>query len=111
MTMIYRSMWKVTKGKKIEVGMKILKKESCDKYLKEFLDLAGQYAFIQSSAIVRLFGITLTGNVSLVIEYFRLGPLDCYLRANKGILKQVDLIEAASNVATALWHLVKFNSI
>jgi hypothetical protein len=32
--MTYRTMWKVTKGKKIEVAMKILKQESCDKYLK-----------------------------------------------------------------------------
>jgi Janus kinase 2 len=104
-TMTYRTMWKVTKGKKIEVAMKILKQESCDKYLKEFLELAGQYAYLQSSAIVRLYGITLSSNVSLVLEYFRLGPLDQYLRNNKGILKKVDLIEAASNVASALWHL------
>lgn len=70
--------------------------------------MAGQYAYLQSSAIVRLYGITLSSNVSLVLEYFRLGPLDQYLRNNKGILKKVDLIEAASNVASALWHLVSF---
>ncbi|XP_044265655.1 tyrosine-protein kinase hopscotch [Tribolium madens] len=104
-TMTYRSMWKVTKGKKIEVTMKVLKQESCDKYLKEFLELAGQYAYLHSDAIVRLFGITLSSNVSLILEYFRLGPLDQYLREHKGILKKVDLIEAASNLASALWHL------
>lgn len=104
--MIYRSMWKLTKGKKIEVAMKILKKEFSDNHLKEYLELAGQYAHLQSSAIVRFFGITLSSNVSFVMEYFRLGPMDIYLRENKQFIKPVDLIEAASNVASALWHLV-----
>lgn len=36
----------------------------------------------------------------------RLGRLDKYLRINKGELKPEDLIEASSNVAAALWHLV-----
>lgn len=42
----------------------------------------------------------------MVLEYMRLGRLDEYLRINKGELKPEDLIEAASNVAAALWHLV-----
>lgn len=56
-----------------------------------------------------MFGITLSGNISYVLEYFRLGPLDQYLRENKHtkLLKQVDLIEAGSNLAYALWHLVR----
>ena len=33
-TMTYRSMWKITKGKKIEVAMKVLKQEVCEKYSK-----------------------------------------------------------------------------
>lgn len=105
-TMIYRSMWKLAKGKKIEVAMKILKKEFSDNHLKEFLEMAGQYAHLHSTAIVRFFGITLSSNVSLVMEYFRLGPLNIYLREHRKKIKTVDLIEAASNVASALWHLV-----
>ncbi|XP_074036621.1 tyrosine-protein kinase hopscotch isoform X2 [Leptinotarsa decemlineata] len=106
-TTVFRSMWKVTKGKKIEVAMKMLKQEYSDRYLKDFLTLAGQWAFLESSAIVRLFGIAFTSNISLVLEYFRLGPLDDYLRKNKGILKPVDLIEATCNLASALWHLTE----
>ncbi|XP_023312772.1 uncharacterized protein LOC111692874, partial [Anoplophora glabripennis] len=106
-TVVFRSMWKVTKGKKIEVAMKMLKQENPDNYLKEFLTLAGQWAFLQSSAIVRLYGIAFTSSISMVLEYFRLGPLDQYLQANRGIMKTVDLIEAASNLAAALWHLRK----
>lgn len=33
-TIVYRSMWKVTKGKKVEVAMKILKQDKYDQYLK-----------------------------------------------------------------------------
>lgn len=32
--MVYRSMWKITKDKKIEVAMKILKDESSERFLK-----------------------------------------------------------------------------
>lgn len=39
-TEVSRSMWKVTKGKKIEVAMKTLKRDCLDQYLKvsEFLE-------------------------------------------------------------------------
>ncbi|KAF2897768.1 hypothetical protein ILUMI_08399 [Ignelater luminosus] len=104
-TIVYRSMWRLTKGKKVEVAMKVLKHECCEKYLKDFLELTGHWAFLQSSAIVRLYGITLSSPVSMVLEYMCLGPLDQYLRNNKAILKPEDLIEAASNLAAALWHL------
>lgn len=107
LTLVYRSMWKITKGKKIEVAMKVLKQEYMEKYLKEFLSLAGQWAFLQSTAVVRLYGIAFTSNVSLVLEYFRLGPLGNYLRENKQHLKPVDLIEAASNIASAMWYLTE----
>ncbi|CAH1103307.1 unnamed protein product [Psylliodes chrysocephalus] len=106
-TVVFRSMWIITKGKKIEVAMKVLKQDYADKYLKDFLSLAGQWAFLQSSAIVRLFGIAFTSNISLVLEYYQLGALDLYLRKNKQNLKPVDLIEAASNLASALWHLTE----
>lgn len=33
-TIVYRSMWRLTKGKKVEVAMKVLKHECCEKYLK-----------------------------------------------------------------------------
>lgn len=75
------------------------------------MELTGHWAFLQSSAIVRLYGMTLSSPVSMVLEYMRLGPLDQYLRTNKAILKTEDLIEAASNLASALWHLVRYFAI
>lgn len=75
---------------------------------QNFLDLAGTWTYLQSKDIVRIYGITLTPNVSLVTEYFRHGPLDIYLKKNKNVLKTEDLIEASSHLASALWYLVRF---
>lgn len=47
-------------------------------------------------------------DVFLVMEYFKLGPLDQYLRDKKNDMKMLDLIEAAANLASALWYLVIF---
>lgn len=102
-------MWKYTKGKKLEVAMKVLKHESCDQYLKDFMELAGQWAFLQSNAIVRLYGITLRSPVTMVMDYIKLGSLDNYLQQNRTMMKLVDFIEAASYLASALWHLVCIN--
>ncbi|GJQ70199.1 putative Band 4.1 homologues [Trypoxylus dichotomus] len=98
-------MWRHTKGKKIEVAMKTLKCDYRERYLKDFLDIAGQWAFLQSNAVVKLFGATLSAQMSVLSEYVKFGPLDEYLRKNKHKMKEVDLIEASSNLASALWHL------
>jgi len=47
-------------------------------------------------------------DVFLVMEYFKLGPLDQYLRDKKNDMKMMDLMEAAANLASALWYLVIF---
>ncbi|XP_044747142.1 tyrosine-protein kinase hopscotch [Coccinella septempunctata] len=104
-TLVHRCMWKIEKSKKVEVAMKLLKQDCSEKYLKNFLDLAGSWTFLQSKSIVKIYGITLSPNVSMVMEYFRLGPLNTYLRKNRNMLKTEDLIEAASNLASALWYL------
>lgn len=49
-------------------------------------------------------------DVFVVMEYFKLGPLDQYLRDKRNIIKVVDLIEAAASLASALWYLVIFSS-
>lgn len=74
--------------------------------LQEFLDLAGKWGALKSSAIVRLIGVVLSSSVALVFEYFPLGPLDSYLHQNKNIIEEIDLVEAATYIANALWHMV-----
>lgn len=46
------------------------------------------------------------GPVAMVTEYLHYGPFDVYLRENKNYMKQVDLVEAGTYLASALWHLV-----
>lgn len=47
------------------------------------------------------------GQISMVMDYARLGPLDEYLRENKATVEITDLVEASANLASALWHLVR----
>lgn len=42
----------------------------------------------------------------MVMEYFPMGPLDKYLQNNKKLIKEVDLVEAATYLANALWLMV-----
>lgn len=42
----------------------------------------------------------------MVSEYLPYGPFDVYLREKKSCMKHVDLVEAGTYVASALWHLV-----
>lgn len=51
-TTLCRAMWRVAKGKKLEVAMKILKTENY-KDTKEFLELAGKWGQLRSGALVR----------------------------------------------------------
>ncbi|KAK2578134.1 hypothetical protein KPH14_012606 [Odynerus spinipes] len=104
-TRLHRAMWRVTKGKKLEVAIKILKEEEWYS-TKEFLELAGKWGQLQSGALVRLYGLTVTPAIGMLLELVRLGPLDAYLRSNSPqTIKTVDMVEAAACLATALWHL------
>lgn len=51
-TTIYRAMWRVAKGKKLEAAIKILKEEE-NKHTREFLELAGKWGQLRSGALVR----------------------------------------------------------
>jgi hypothetical protein len=73
---------------------------------QDFLELAGRWATLQSNAVVKLYGVTLSSPLAMVTEYLSLGPLDVYLKEHKLSLKQVDLVEAGAFLARALWHLV-----
>lgn len=42
----------------------------------------------------------------MISEYLDMGPLDEYLNANKQVVQQVDLVEAAASLAMALWQMV-----
>ncbi|CAH0550624.1 unnamed protein product [Brassicogethes aeneus] len=104
-TMVHKALWKFgPTQKKKTVAMKILKKNSYDR-LEDFLKISGQWAFLQSDKIVRLYGITMINDISFILEYFPYGPLDIYLRNNEKLVTKDNLIQAATDLASALWHL------
>ncbi|XP_076296086.1 tyrosine-protein kinase hopscotch isoform X3 [Lasioglossum baleicum] len=105
-TALYRGIWRLTKGKKLEVALKILKQEEETNYTKEFLGLAGKWCQLRSGTLVRLYGLTVTPSIGMVLELVRHGPLDEYLRSSSSqTIKTVDMVEATACLATALWHL------
>lgn len=79
-----------------------------DNSAQEQLILMGQWASVQSLAVVRLFGLTLCNPRGFVMELLPLGPLDTYLSEQAGQVMEVDLVEAANYLATALWNLVRY---
>lgn len=105
-TTLYRAMWRIVKGKKLEAAIKLLQEEE-RKFTKEFLELASKWGQLRSGALVRLYGLTLSPAVGMLMELVKLGPLDVYLRNNSPeTVQTVDMVEAAACLATALWHLV-----
>ncbi|XP_034935206.1 tyrosine-protein kinase hopscotch [Chelonus insularis] len=103
-TIVYRAMWRVAKGKKLEAAMKVLRDEEW-KYTREFLDLAGKWGQLRSGALVRLYGITVAPAIGMLMELVKYGPLDVYLQNNSQTIKTVDMVEASACLATAVWHL------
>ncbi|XP_033312196.1 tyrosine-protein kinase hopscotch isoform X1 [Bombus bifarius] len=105
-TALYRAIWRLTKGKKLEVALKILKQEEEIHFTKEFLELAGKWSLLRSNAVVRLYGLTVTPSIGMLLELVRHGSLDEYLRSSSSqTIKTVDMVEATACLATALWHL------
>lgn len=49
---------------------------------QDFIELASKWACVQSSSIVRLYGVTLSSPTAMVLEYLPYGPFDVYLRYN-----------------------------
>ena len=62
--------------------------------------------FWRSETLIHVFGIVLDVNLRVIMEYLPHGPLDRYLKDRD--LPIIDLVEAATNLAKALFYLVKF---
>ena len=51
-TLLYKAMWRITKGKRLETGIKLLKEDS-NQLTNEFLNLAQRWGQLRSNALVR----------------------------------------------------------
>jgi Janus kinase 2 len=101
-----RGEWRLPNDKKMEVTLKILKKEKILKHPLDFMNLADEWCNLNSNEIVRLHGITFKDPISMVMEATNFGPLDEFLRSHT--IEQVDfvcLIDAAHSLVRALHYL------
>ncbi|XP_058062989.1 tyrosine-protein kinase hopscotch [Anopheles bellator] len=90
---------------KIEVSLKLLKSDREGEHLKDFLQIAGQWATIDSIDIIKLYGMTLCKPITMVLEYGRYGRLDEFLRSRR--LRPTALIEVGHSLARAIYYLQK----
>ncbi|XP_028032400.1 tyrosine-protein kinase hopscotch isoform X1 [Bombyx mandarina] len=104
-TATYKALWRLDETKKLLVAFKTLQRERANDYLKDFVDLASKWACIQSSSIVRLYGVTLSSPTAMVLEYLPYGPFDDYLRENGDRITPLHLKKVAAGLARALWDL------
>ncbi|CAG0891134.1 unnamed protein product [Darwinula stevensoni] len=104
-TLVRHAKWQKTKNLVAEVAVKSLKKEFSLTYWKTFLDSCNRSLFWESDCLVECMGMCLTSPHLLVMPWFSLGRLDLYLRSHRQSILPVDLIEAATYLARALWYL------
>ena len=104
-TTLYRAMWRVSEGTKLEVTIKVLNTEEGE-LVREFLDGVSKWGQLRSHALVRLYGLTVSPTFGKLMEFVKLGRLDVYLRKNPRTVKTVEMLEACTALASALYHLV-----
>ncbi|XP_041774912.1 tyrosine-protein kinase hopscotch [Anopheles merus] len=96
---------------KMEVTLKLLKNEKEGEYLKDFLQVAGQWATIDSIDIIKLYGMTVCKPITMVLEFPRYGRLDEFLRTRRTSVRPTALIEIGHSLARALYYLQKHGII
>ncbi|XP_071541156.1 tyrosine-protein kinase hopscotch [Panulirus ornatus] len=98
---LIQAQWSIQNNK--EVAVKIPKLNNLGD-TERFLAVLNEFSFANCECIVDVQGVTLSP-LSLVMEYLPIGPLDKYLQAHKSEMKEVELVEAATYLARALWYL------
>uniref|UniRef100_T1IKG8 non-specific protein-tyrosine kinase n=1 Tax=Strigamia maritima TaxID=126957 RepID=T1IKG8_STRMM len=106
-TSVRQSTWK--KGNQnISCCLKTLKSQFKHSHLHDFLNMINSCIYCHNEAIVSMYGMVINPPM-IVMEYLPLGPLDSYLTSHCAELKEVDLVEAATYLAKALWYLEEEN--
>ena len=104
-TTVHRGVWNRKNKDQLPIVRKKLKPQFDGSHSHEFLESVQKSMFWRCESIVHHYGIILDLNLSLIMEYLPLGPLDQYLQVAN--LQLIDLIEAATNLANAVFYLVR----
>jgi len=108
MCSVWQGVWHRSAQETRTVAIKQLHKSLLGSHLLQFLSLAHRSLMWDDGSLCSVAGFVLPCGDEppvLVTEYFKLGPLPAYLASNKSILQPVDLLEAATCLARALYYL------
>lgn len=105
-TEVYPAVWKTEKTK-VDVYMKQLIQlhHGQEKDKDDWQALIYSWCFLDCASIVKLFGVTFWNPVSMICEALPYGALDMYLLNNVKSMQEVDLVQAATCLSSALWYL------
>lgn len=100
--------WHRSPSERHDCMLKSLKCAQSNEHVVEFLQMVDKHIFMHCEAIVTMYGFVLSPP-TVVMEYLPVGPLDKYLKAHKNEVQEVDLVEAGTYLAKALWYLEEQN--
>nr|ACJ63722.1 Janus kinase [Artemia franciscana] len=109
-TVVRRGFWKSGK-EETSIAIKNLQSDITDS--KPFMQSLRLSLHWRSDSIATFYGIVLPASLvpSLVMEYFPLGTLDVFLQKEKDSIAPVDLVEASSYLANAVYYLGEIGAV
>eukprot|EP00092_Neocalanus_flemingeri_P038172 GFUD01041549.1.p1 GENE.GFUD01041549.1~~GFUD01041549.1.p1 ORF type:complete len:1200 (+),score=378.78 GFUD01041549.1:57-3656(+) len=108
MCSVWQGVWHRSPQETRTVAIKQLHKSLVTSHLSQFLNLSQRALMWDDGSLASVAGFCLPCADEppvLVTEYFELGPLPNYLANNRSLLQPVDLLEAATCLARALYYL------
>ena len=111
-TNVWIGIWSKSKYEKVDVAIKQLKPEhfKTNSILLDFIKASHAAMRWNHDTLRKVHAFSLA-TMTMVMEFYPLGALTEYLGYNKEKLHIVDLVEAATSLAKALWYLEEHNLV
>ena len=111
-TNVWQGIWTKSKHQKIDVAIKQLKPEhfKTNSILLDFIKASHAAMRWNHDTLRKVHAFSLA-TMTMVMEFYPLGCLAEYLKINKEKMHVVDLVEAATSLAKALWYLEEHNLV
>ena len=111
-TNVWQGIWSKSKHEKVDVAIKQLKPEhfKTNSILLDFIKASHAAMRWNHDTLRKVYAFSLA-TMTMVMEFYPLGSLTEYFQFNKEKLHVVDLVEAATSLAKALWYLEEHNLV
>ena len=111
-TNVWLGVWSKSKYQKVDVAIKQLKPEhfKTNSILLDFIKASHAAMRWNHDTLRKVHAFSLA-TMTMVMEFYPLGALTEYIRYNKEKIHIVDLVEAATSLAKALWYLEEHNLV